>query len=171
LFQTFVSNVSSGCFKSRSWCYTCCKATHAYFKCFICFRLMLQMFYLDVSKVDRVLHMLQWLYTHILNACFKICFTSGCFESRSGVASCRWLAKNGLPQSFSSYHMLPRVVCLALSSSLPPLPFPSLHLAMAVRARPDLHTDEGWAMGVGQGSCMRRAQARELGTDAASRAG
>jgi hypothetical protein len=30
-------------------------ATHACFKCFSCFGLMLQMFYLDVSKVDQVL--------------------------------------------------------------------------------------------------------------------
>jgi hypothetical protein len=33
-------------------------AIHACFKCFIYFRRMLQTFYLDVSKVNLVLHML-----------------------------------------------------------------------------------------------------------------
>jgi hypothetical protein len=97
--------------------------------------------HLDVLKVDRVLH-------------------------RVG----GW-RRTAYRKALAPTSRLPRVVRLALSSSLPPLPFPSLHLAMAVSARPDLHTDEGWAMGVGQGSCMRRAQARELGTDAASEAG
>jgi hypothetical protein len=31
-----------------------------YFKCFNCFERMLQMFPLDVAKVDLALHMLQW---------------------------------------------------------------------------------------------------------------
>jgi len=35
------------------------------FKCFICFRRILQMFHLDVLKVHLVLHMLLWLYTHV----------------------------------------------------------------------------------------------------------
>ena len=45
-------------------------AIHAYFKCFICFRRMLQMFYLDVSKVD-LAHIAMAIYV-----CFKcfICF-------------------------------------------------------------------------------------------------
>jgi hypothetical protein len=55
VFHTYVTNVSSGCFKSRSWCCTCCKWIYMYisiacFKCFICLRRMLQMFRLDVSK-------------------------------------------------------------------------------------------------------------------------
>ena len=66
-----VSSVSDVCckhffwmFQNRSWCCTCCKWLYmhvsiACFKCFICLRRMLQMFYLDVSKVDRALHMLQ----------------------------------------------------------------------------------------------------------------
>jgi hypothetical protein len=29
------------------------------------------MFHLDVVKIDMVLHMLQWLYTYIVNVCFK----------------------------------------------------------------------------------------------------
>ena len=35
-------------------------AIHACFKCFIYFRRMLQMFHLDIVKVDLVLNMLQW---------------------------------------------------------------------------------------------------------------
>jgi hypothetical protein len=34
---------------------------------------MLQVLHMDVLKVDRVFHILLWLYTHVLNACF-ICF-------------------------------------------------------------------------------------------------
>ena len=34
---------------------------------------MLQVLHLDVLKVDLVLHMLLWLYTHVSDACFK-CF-------------------------------------------------------------------------------------------------
>jgi hypothetical protein len=33
------------------------------------------------------------------------------------------------------------------------------------RSRQGIHMNEGWAMSVGRGSCMRRAQARELHTD------
>ena len=37
---------------------------------------MLHAFYLNVAKVDLVLHMLLWLHTHVSNTCFKcfICF-------------------------------------------------------------------------------------------------
>jgi hypothetical protein len=98
VFQMYVVNVSSGCFKSRSWCYTCCNdythmfqahvlsvsfasdvcckcfiwtfqkqiwcctdvamSIHACFNCSICFRRMLKVFYLDVSKVDLGKHMM-----------------------------------------------------------------------------------------------------------------
>jgi hypothetical protein len=46
-----------------------------YFMCFRCFRVMLQMFYVHVIKVDR-LHMLQRLYTYVSIVCSKyfICF-------------------------------------------------------------------------------------------------
>jgi hypothetical protein len=38
------------------------------FNCFMCLRyFFFQMFHLDVSKFDLVLHMLQWLYTHVLS--------------------------------------------------------------------------------------------------------
>jgi hypothetical protein len=41
---------------------------------------MLQVFVLDVAKVDRMLHMLQWLYTHVARVCSKcfICFSDVC---------------------------------------------------------------------------------------------
>ena len=35
------------------------------------FRHMLYMFYLDVAKVDLVLHILKWLYTYVASVCFK----------------------------------------------------------------------------------------------------
>jgi hypothetical protein len=60
-------------------------------------RSMLQIFHLDISKVDGVLHMLQWR---------------------------RWLADSGLPQSFNSF--LVRRVSPSPLVSLPSLPFPSL---------------------------------------------
>jgi hypothetical protein len=52
LFQTYVA---SGCFKSRSWCYTCCNGCIRMFYAHVSsvssvFRFMLQMFHLDVSK-------------------------------------------------------------------------------------------------------------------------
>jgi hypothetical protein len=85
LFQTYVASVSFGCCKTRSGCciymqvflvlsYVCCKcfivmfvmATHVFSsfswcfcKCFSYFGRMLQVFHLDIAKVDRVLHMLQ----------------------------------------------------------------------------------------------------------------
>ena len=31
----------------------------------MCFRRLFRMFHLDISKVDLVLHMLQWLYSHV----------------------------------------------------------------------------------------------------------
>jgi hypothetical protein len=67
VFQTYVANVSSGCFKVDLGVAHVAMAIHACFKCFICFRHMLQMFYLDVAKVDLMLHMLA------IHACFR-CF-------------------------------------------------------------------------------------------------
>jgi hypothetical protein len=68
------------------------------------------MFHLDVSKIERVLHMLQW---H------------------------RWLADNDLPAA-AGLRLLPRAF-LARHASPSPLfslpSFPSLHLATTVRAR------------------------------------
>jgi hypothetical protein len=93
------------------------------------------MFHLDVSKVDLVLHMLQWLYTYIssVSSVFKRMLhmfylnVSKVDRMLHGV-----VAESGLPQGFGSY--------LAPSSrgaprpffSYPSPPFPSLHLAMAV---------------------------------------
>jgi hypothetical protein len=65
MFQTHVASVSSGYCKSRSRCCICCYGYtwtfQAYiFKCFICFKRMLQVFHLYVSKVDLREHMFQW---------------------------------------------------------------------------------------------------------------
>jgi hypothetical protein len=60
VFQTYVASVSYGCCKSRSRDVTyVAMDIHACFKCFICFRCILQMFHLDVSKVDLEEHILQ----------------------------------------------------------------------------------------------------------------
>jgi len=52
----YVTSVASGCFKSGLGCCTCCNDVSTV--CFICFRRMLQIFYLDVAKIDMLLHML-----------------------------------------------------------------------------------------------------------------
>jgi hypothetical protein len=40
--------------------------------CFMRFRCMLHMFYLDVAKLDLVLHMLQWLCTYVAKCMFLL---------------------------------------------------------------------------------------------------
>jgi hypothetical protein len=62
IFQLDILNVDLGVAHATM-------AIHVCFKCSIYFRRMLQMFYLDVSKVDMVLHlhMLLCLYTHALS--------------------------------------------------------------------------------------------------------
>ena len=51
----YVASVASGCFKSKSGCCTCCNGVSTVCsKCFIYLRRMLQRFYLDIAKVDRV---------------------------------------------------------------------------------------------------------------------
>jgi hypothetical protein len=49
------------------------RRAHVATVCFICFICMLHMFYLNVAKVDLVLHMLQWLYMYVASVCFR-CF-------------------------------------------------------------------------------------------------
>ena len=50
----YIASVASECFKSRSRCCTCCNGVSTVCsKYFICFRRMLQMFHLDVTKVDQ----------------------------------------------------------------------------------------------------------------------
>jgi hypothetical protein len=66
MFYLNVSNVDIGVAHVAMTIYAC-------FKYFIYFRHMLQMLYLDVLKVDLVLHMLLWLYMHVSSAYFK-CF-------------------------------------------------------------------------------------------------
>jgi len=48
----YVANVLSGCCKSRSSVAHVVMAIHTCFKCFICFRRILQVFHLNVSKVN-----------------------------------------------------------------------------------------------------------------------
>jgi hypothetical protein len=45
--------------------------------CFMCFKYMLHIFHLDVTKIDLVLYMLQWLYMYVASVWFK-CFS--CFK-------------------------------------------------------------------------------------------
>jgi hypothetical protein len=52
---------------------------HVRFKCFICFRRMLQIFYMYVSKVDQVLHMLQW--TLVVGGQWPVAATWCCYWS------------------------------------------------------------------------------------------
>jgi hypothetical protein len=65
MFHTYVASLLSGC------CICFAMAFHvfsgvfvsvsdAYFKCFICLQTYIANVYVDVLKVDRVLHMLQW---------------------------------------------------------------------------------------------------------------
>jgi hypothetical protein len=72
---------SSALTLSSAWTSLHCDATsrwtHVATVCFMRFRCMLHIFYLDVAKVDLVLHMLQWLYIYISSVCSK-CFS--CFK-------------------------------------------------------------------------------------------
>jgi len=60
---------------SSAWTSIYCDAAsrwaHIAIVCFIHFRCMLHVFHLDIVKVDRVLYMLQWLYTYVVGVCFK----------------------------------------------------------------------------------------------------
>jgi hypothetical protein len=99
-----------------------------YFNCFMCFRHLFQMFHLDVSKVDLVVHMLQWLYTHVSSVSSVFTHMLHMFyldvlkvdrvlhdaDGRRRAACRRTLA----PISH-----LPCVAHLTLSSPLAPLPF------------------------------------------------
>ena len=116
-------------------------------------------------------------------------FASGCFKNRSWYCTCcngytrmfqmhEYVSLNvskvdqvlhlasgwrrlAYRKALAPTSRLPRVARLALTSPLPPLPFPSLCLAMVVWARPDFRTDKGWAMGNGRGT---RDQLRASGT-------
>jgi hypothetical protein len=61
LLQTYVLSISSGCCIYFAMVRMCFSAiSDIYCKCFSCFGRMLQVFHLDVAKVDLVLHMFQW---------------------------------------------------------------------------------------------------------------
>jgi hypothetical protein len=71
MFQVFYLNVA----KVDLECCICCSGNirmlQAYVSIVSCvLDICFECFHLDVSKVDMVLHILQWLYTHVSNACF-----------------------------------------------------------------------------------------------------
>jgi hypothetical protein len=80
LFYTYIASVLSECCIYLQW------LIHIYFprvldvrcKCFNCFRRMLQMFHLNIIKVDLVLHILQ-LDPSAVTACYS-CWT--CLHAR-----------------------------------------------------------------------------------------
>ena len=65
MFQTHVTNVLSGCYKSRSRCCICCYVYTRMFQAYVLsvssiFQTYVQVFHLDVSKVDLGEHMFHW---------------------------------------------------------------------------------------------------------------
>jgi hypothetical protein len=101
MLHAYVANVLSGCCVHVAKIFKCfCVFLYvpdACFKCFICLQTYVVNFHLDVSKVDRMLYILQW---H------------------------RSLADNGLPHGFGSY--LVRSASPSPLSPLPFLPSISL---------------------------------------------
>ena len=98
MFQTYVSSASSRC------CICCFGSTSCFEYMFQVFQTLLQVFHLDVTKVNLDVAM-------PIHACFKRMFQvfylfqtyvanvlSECFKNRSGVAWRRWPADSGLPQ-------------------------------------------------------------------------
>jgi hypothetical protein len=93
LFQMHVSNVLSGCCRSVSRCLHNMHVASVCFKCFRCFICMLQVFYLDVAKLDLdvacvyngfqvflgVLQVFQLFRTYVASVSSAYC------KSRSGV--------------------------------------------------------------------------------------
>jgi hypothetical protein len=100
MFHTYVASVSSECCICFThmlqvfhlyatyvlqWLHTCFpRVLGIYFKCFNYFECMLQMFPLDVAKVDLALHMLQW----DLSAAVACC-SDGPACMRVGVEGCK----------------------------------------------------------------------------------
>jgi hypothetical protein len=62
MFHTYVASVLSRCCICFAWAFQVFFASvlDVCFKCFICLQKYVVNVYLDISKVDRVLHMLQW---------------------------------------------------------------------------------------------------------------
>jgi hypothetical protein len=71
MFQRCVASVSHRCCKSRSGCCTCCNGYTCMFQCFICFIRMLQVFHLDVAKVDLdvvyICKCFKFFHTYVVN--------------------------------------------------------------------------------------------------------
>jgi hypothetical protein len=73
LFHSYVASVLYGCCIYLQGHFKCfASVSGGCFMCFSRFGRMLQMFYLDVAKVDMVLHMLQW---NPLTATAPLCVT------------------------------------------------------------------------------------------------
>jgi hypothetical protein len=89
MFYLDVSNVDLGVAHVAMAIHACFKRM---FQVFLYFRRMLQMFHLDVSKVDMVLHMWLWLYTHVSSVSstsdVAASVSFGCFKSRSRGSTC-----------------------------------------------------------------------------------
>jgi hypothetical protein len=115
MFHIYVASVLSRCCIcfARAFQVFFASVLDVCFKCFICLQKYVANVYLDISKVDRVLHMLQWRH---------------------------WLAGSGLPQGFGSYlawHALSSPLPL-----LPSLPSISpWQFELGGETLPDEHTD------------------------------
>jgi hypothetical protein len=75
VFHTYVISVLSRCYICLQWLHTCfqvfssvCKYSKCMLQMFHLFRRMLQVFHLDIAKVDLVLQILQW-DPHVASAC------------------------------------------------------------------------------------------------------
>jgi hypothetical protein len=117
--------------------YICCK----------CFIWILHMFCNGFASVFRV------FFASVLDTCFKcfICLqmyvanvSSECFKSRLNIAHVIMVPVDGGQRPAVGLRLLPHVTRLALLSLLAP-PFPSLHLAAAVRARPRRGVQWRWS--------------------------
>jgi hypothetical protein len=99
------------------------------------------MFHLDGSKVDLVLHMLQWLYTYISSFSFvfkrMLHIFHLYFKGRSGVAPAAMALVAGGERPAAGLRFLPCAFLTRRASPSPSPPFTFLHLAVAARARPE----------------------------------
>ena len=67
VFHTYVASISFAYDKSKSRCCICCYGYIHMFQAYVLsvssvFRIMLQVFHMDVSKIDMGEHMLQWAH-------------------------------------------------------------------------------------------------------------
>ena len=142
-----------------------------------------------LQKWIEMVHMLQWLYTYVASfysQCFicvfwthvAIMFTWMLHVFYSDVA----YRCNGFQVCFrfvfqvfykhvssvsTAFRRMLQPLYLDISKVDRELHLSSSHLLLhrLSRSRQGIHTNEEWAMGAGQGSCLRWTQARELCTD------